>query len=380
MPVLGIIGAGQLARMMAHAATDLGVGTRVLSRDPEASATSAAEVVVGDWDDPAAVVAFAETCTAVTFDHELVGDAVLEALSGSGARVRPHPAAMRRASDKVEQRSVAPVCGLATAPHRLVRSAEELTGAARDLGLPVVVKRARGGYDGRGIQWVRDHDELRTLCAEGVDDVHVVEPDLAIEAELAITVARRADGSAVAYPAVETHQRDGTCRTVLAPAILAPGIDAALRTAALAIAAELDHVGVLSLEVFVVEGELLLNELAPRPHNSAHYTIDACATSQFENHVRAVLDLPLGPTEMVVPAAAMENLIAVEHGQEIRRDLVLPGGTTIHLYDKPARPGRKVGHLTAVGSDPAVLRAQVSAAADHLLGARVAPGLDRCPA
>jgi 5-(carboxyamino)imidazole ribonucleotide synthase len=368
---IGVIGGGQLARMMAHAATTLGCRLIVLAERFDTSAAGVCELVVGDWRDPDTVVGFAAACDVVTFDHELVPPPVLDALEACSTRIFPSPAGMRRAADKQTQRTVASSVGLPVLAHRVVSDPAELKRAVSELGLPVVAKRAGGGYDGRGLTWLRTRRDVAAFQAGGMTgEPVIIEPELDLTAELATTIARRRNGEHVLYPVVRTHQVDGICHTVTAPAMVARPIADTLHDALVAIAEALDHVGVLTIEAFLVDGQVYLNELAPRPHNSAHYTIDACTTSQFENHLRAILDLPLGDPTMIVPAAAMANVLGVHDGPTDLPSVDLPARTSVHLYGKHSRPGRKLGHVTVTGRDPAALERTARSVAERLAHTR----------
>jgi 5-(carboxyamino)imidazole ribonucleotide synthase len=386
--VIGIIGGGQLARMMYQAAISLDLELRILAdaaTDP--AAVVAPSVMVGDYHDPEVVGRFAATCDVVTFDHELVPPEILDAVESAGALLRPSASAMRRASSKSEQRHLAAEVGIAVPPHRVVTGVAGLRDAVDHLGLPVVAKATQGGYDGRGVRWLRSTTDVESITDADFSGTGplLVEPDLVIDAELATQVVRTVDRDQLAYPVVRTEQDDGICTTVTAPASGA-GLDSIDRLATEAHAAAsrlvevLDYVGLLAIEFFVVDGELLLNELAPRPHNSGHYTIDACVTSQFENHVRAVAGLPLGDPELSVPASVMANIIATDHDVAPLHAVDLPPRTSVHLYGKSARPDRKIGHVTACGHDPAELREAAVAVAHDLAHPRVAgpnPSIER---
>lgn len=347
--------------MMYQAAISLDCHIRVLSERPDDSAAQvAADVSVGSWHDQQVVADFASRCDVVTFDHELVPDEILEAVESAGALLRPSASAMRLASSKAEQRNLAAEAGIAVAPHHVVTDVDGLRTAVADLGPRVVAKATRGGYDGRGVRWLRSPTDVDQIAEDDFTATGplLVEPDLPITTELATLIVRGVQGDHVLYPVVLTEQNEGICTTVTAPAT---GTEFAVladqaHEAAVRLAEILGHVGVLAIELFVVDGDLMLNELAPRPHNSGHYTIDACTTSQFENHVRAVLGAPLGDPDLVVPAAVMANIIATDHDVAAVGSVDVPSHTSIHLYGKTARPGRKIGHVTACGDDPAELR------------------------
>jgi 5-(carboxyamino)imidazole ribonucleotide synthase len=380
-----MVGGGQLARMTYPAAVALGVGFRVLV---ESSISSAALVVpdrpVGECSDVQAVSAFAAGCDVVTFDHEHVPQALLRGLEGTGTVVRPGARALLHAQDKLRMRSELTAAQIACPRWRAVRDAAELEEFWREVGLPVVLKTPRGGYDGRGVMLVTKADEARDrfdrLRAEGQDgdaDALLAEEMVEFDRELAVLVARSPSGQAAAWPVVQTVQTDGMCREVVAPA---PDLSAALagratRTA-LRIAALLDVVGVLAVEMFQVTGpdgvrSVLVNELAMRPHNSGHWTIDGAVTSQFEQHLRAVLDLPLGSARARAPWTVMVNVVGGNHPDLYRSYLHVMArdpGAKVHLYGKEVRPGRKIGHVTVCGEDLQDCRDRAWHAADFITG------------
>lgn len=373
---VAVIGGGQLARMTADAAGPLGVDVSVLALpDDDATAGRVADRTVVTALDEAAVLAFAEGADVVTFDHEKVPDDVVRALERSGAVVRPGARALRLGADKAFQRTTLAEHGVPVPPFVVAHDPAGVAAAAATLGGPVVVKRATGGYDGRGVRRVDDLGRLDDLLAgwfDGPDPRVVVEPALPLERELAVLVARRPGGEAAAYPVVETVQDDeARCAEVLVPAPVAPGLAAEARELALRVAEVADAVGVLAVELFVVDGALLVNELAARPHNTGHLTIDACATSQFTNHLLAVLDRPLGPTDLRVPVAVMANVVGAGDDDLGAADRALVTGAAdgrvhVHLYGKRSRVGRKLGHVTAVGRELAGTRRRAGAVADHL--------------
>lgn len=356
-PTVGIVGAGQLARMTYEAGTRCDVALRVLARAPdEAAARVFATVDVGAPDDPSAVSDFAARCDVVTFDHELVDLDLLAALERDGHVLRPSAATLAVATDKRRQREVLGRSGFPMPPHASVADADGVAAFAGDHDWPLVVKAVRGGYDGRGVWTAAGPDEARAVVAEaaraGLE--LFVEPRLEIERELAALVARRPSGDARVYPVVETVQVDGICHEAVAPAAVDDGLRDAARKAALGIAEAIGLVGVLAVELFVVDGELLVNELAARPHNSGHLTLDGARTSQFENHLRAVLDLPLGPVALTAPVVAMANVLGTERTGDPRDRLsgaLAVEGARVHLYGKQPRPGRKIGHVTVAGDD-----------------------------
>ena len=306
-PRVGIVGGGQLARMTADAAVRLDVDVAVLALpDDDATAGHVRDRTVVETLDAASLSAFASRCDVVTFDHETVPHDVVCALEAAGVVVRPGSRALRLGADKGVQRTTLAAAGVPVPAFAVVEGLDGARAAAERLGWPVVVKRATGGYDGRGVRRVDDPAGLADALTgwfDGPDARVVVEPALALQRELAVLVARRPGGEAVAYPVVETVQDDeARCAEVLAPAPVPARLAAQARELALRVAEVADAVGVLAVELFVVDGGLLVNELAARPHNTGHLTIDANATSQFTNHLLAVLDRPLGrPTSACPP-------------------------------------------------------------------------------
>jgi 5-(carboxyamino)imidazole ribonucleotide synthase len=321
----------------------------------------------------------------VTFDHEHVPTEHLRALAGAGVAVRPGPDALVHAQDKAVMRARLAALGLPVPRWRLVRDAAGLAAFATEVGLPLVLKTPRGGYDGKGVLVVReltDAGEWLTRAAgsdgtagsggSGGSDL-LAEEFVPFRRELAALVARSPSGQAAAWPIVETVQVDGVCREVVAPA---PGLPEHLALAAtdvaLRVAGELGVVGVLAVELFeTADGRVLVNELAMRPHNSGHWTIDGAVTSQFEQHLRAVLDLPLGDPKARAPWSVMVNVLGGAYEDLYRSYLHVMArdpGVKVHLYGKTVRPGRKVGHVTVTGDDLEDLRARARHAADFITG------------
>ncbi len=355
-PVVGIVGAGQLARMMYQAAIPLGIRIRVLAERPdEAAALIAADVTLGSPHSAADLAAFAAQCDVVTFDHELV-DAV--ALEQTGRAVWPSAATVAVAQDKIKQRAIFAAHGFPVPPHRPVGDQSDLMAFAAENGWPVVLKAARGGYDGRGVWVLAGESEARREAPAILEHAGPVlaEAWVPIERELAVLVARRPSGQMVTYPVVETAQRDGICHQLRVPAPVEPEVVAAATRLATAVAEAIAVVGIMALELFVAGGELIVNEIAVRPHNSGHFSIEGAVTSQFEQHLRAVLDWPLGETGLTAPAVTTVNLLGASDGRDpqtlLPEALAIPG-VHVHLYGKGARPGRKLGHVTTLGSDAA---------------------------
>jgi 5-(carboxyamino)imidazole ribonucleotide synthase len=350
-PELVVIGGGQLARMMQQSAIGLGVRIRLLAEGPDVSAAQVVpDHVVGDHTDLDALRTVVGDAPVVTFDHEHVPPEHLRTLEAEGHACRPGPHALLFAQDKAAMRERLGALGVPCPRNATIASRDDLEA----FGFPAVVKTTRGGYDGKGVWVVRsaaDADEAfaadRPLLAEELVD---------FRRELSALVARSPSGEVRSYPVVESRQVGGVCAEVIAPA---PGLDAELAAAAKAlaerIATELDVTGILAVELFeTTDGRLLVNELAMRPHNTGHWSIDGAETSQFENHLRGVLDLPLGCTHARAPWSVMVNVLggAVED-LVAQRAVVLAAepDVKVHLYGKAVKAGRKVGHVTAYGSD-----------------------------
>jgi len=363
LPVVGMIGGGQLARMTHQAAISLGQSLRILANDPgDSAALVAADVEPGSHTDLAALRAFAKGCDVVTFDHEHVPAEHIRALAAEGVRIFPGADAIRYTQDKRAMRERLSQLGFPVPRWAPLASAELET-----FGLPAIVKTVSGGYDGRGVFLVS------SLSDELPDTDLIVEELVPLRRELAVQVARSPFGQVAVYPVVETVQRDGICVEVLAPAPDLPeSVAAQAQQMAIRIATELDVVGLLAVELFEVDsGELLVNELAMRPHNSGHWTIEGARTSQFEQHLRAVLDYPMGETHLTAPAVAMANVLGGPPGgmsmdERLHHMMAAGPGVKVHLYGKQARPGRKIGHVTALGEDMADCRARAARAAGWL--------------
>jgi 5-(carboxyamino)imidazole ribonucleotide synthase len=371
-PVVGIVGAGQLARMTQPSAIALGVELRVLAGAPDESAARViVDTRVGDYRSLDDLRAFAEGCHAITFDHEHVPGEHIRALIADGHAVHPGADALVHAQDKAVMRERLTAIGAPCPAWARVTGPAEAAAFAAAHGWPVVLKAITGGYDGRGV-WVCDSEEAaaEAFAASGGRPL-LAEAYVPFERELAVLVARSPHGQGVTYPVVETVQRDGICVEVLAPA---PGLDpedaAEAQRVALSIADELGVTGVLAVEMFQTRDGLLVNELAMRPHNSGHWTIEGSRTSQFEQHLRAVLDLPLGSPAMTAPVVVMANLLGGEDPDLFKRYehvMAHDPGVKVHFYGKQVRPGRKIGHVTAVGNDLDEVRARARHAAVHLM-------------
>ncbi|MFG1941972.1 5-(carboxyamino)imidazole ribonucleotide synthase [Nonomuraea sp. NPDC048826] len=369
-PVVGIVGAGQLARMTQPPAIALGVELRVLAGAPDESAARViVDTHVGDYRSLDDLRAFAQGCHAITFDHEHVPGDHIRALIDDGHAVHPGPDALVHAQDKAVMRERLTAIGAPCPAWARVSTPGEAAAFAAEHGWPVVLKAITGGYDGRGV-WVCDSEEAAAEAFQAGSPL-LAEAFVPFERELAVLVARSPHGQGVSYPVVETVQRDGICVEVLAPA---PGLDpeeaAEAQRVALRIADELGVTGLLAVEMFQTRRGLLVNELAMRPHNSGHWTIEGSRTSQFEQHLRAVLDLPLGTPAMTAPAVVMANLLGGEDPDLFKRYehvMAHDPGVKVHFYGKQVRPGRKIGHVTAVGDDLDEVRARARHAAVYLM-------------
>jgi 5-(carboxyamino)imidazole ribonucleotide synthase len=368
---VGVVGAGQLARMMHQAAIDLGVELVVLAERPDDPAVRAGcRALIGRPDDPEALDRLAEVSGIVTLDHELVPAAHLEALAAAGHRVRPSAAALVHAQDKWAAWERFEAAGLPVPRSLLLPPGADPEPAADRLGLPLVLKLRTGGYDGRGVEVAADIEAARRVLAAWAGREVVAQEWVDMEFELAVVGARRPAGEAVFYPLVLTTQIDGMCRELVTPAPVADPVGRRALEVAGAVAEAVGAVGAVTTELFATRsGAVLVNEIALRPHNSGHATIEAATASQFHNHLRAVLDWPLGSTDLIVPAAAMVNVVGDAAGSDpagrLPRALEV-AGASVHLYGKAPAPGRKLGHVTATGPDVASALATARAAAAAL--------------
>jgi 5-(carboxyamino)imidazole ribonucleotide synthase len=357
-----MVGGGQLARMTHQAAIALGQNLRVLATtadEPAAQVTP--NVVIGSHTDLEDLRRVAAGADVLTFDHEHVPTELLEKLVAEGVNVAPPPHALVHAQDKLVMRHRLEELGAAVPRYAGIDNLDDLDAFARRLDAPIVVKAVRGGYDGRGVALPRDLAHAREIAGGYlVDGVPVlVEERVELRRELSALVARSPFGQGAAWPVVETVQRDGICVQVIAPAPMLPdAVAAEAQQLALRVAAELGVVGLLAVELFETrDGALLVNELAMRPHNSGHWTMDGARTSQFEQHLRAVLDYPLGDTDAIVPVTVMANVLGAAQQPAMTLDERLHHlyarmpEARVHLYGKGERPGRKIGHINFLGTD-----------------------------
>lgn len=371
---VGVIGGGQLARMMIPPAVELGIDIAVLGETENSSARQAV-TRVGDYRDEQTVLDFAANVDVVTFDHEHVPQQVLRALVEAGVSVQPGPDALVYAQDKLRMREKLSEIGAPVPDWGAVHDEGELQAFIDDHGGAAVLKLPRGGYDGKGVRivrsgadgadWFEGHPEFEALLVEELVD---------FRRELAQLVARRPSGETAFWPVVETVQREGVCAEVVAPAPGTEGRANRVREVAADIAElvgrGLDVTGVFAVEMFeTTDQRVLVNELAMRPHNSGHWTIEGSITSQFEQHLRAVLDLPLGDTALRAPWAVMINILGGPQSDPIDARFARAWQThpdaKLHTYGKSARPGRKVGHITVTGDelDEVAYRARAAAEA-----------------
>jgi 5-(carboxyamino)imidazole ribonucleotide synthase len=365
--VVGFVGAGQLARMTQRAAIDLSVHLEVLAVQPDDPAVLAgAGHRIGAADDLDALLTLARDVDVVTLDHELVPNEHLVALAEAGYAVHPTPEAVRFGQDKWHARTHLDRLGFPVPAFEHVASVGDVVDFADRHGWPVVLKATHGGYDGRGVRVVEGPGDLDAHLPGGD---WLVEEHVPIATELAVVTARRPSGDRVVYPVVETVQEDGICVELVMPARIDPDLAAQATALAGDIVDAVGATGIVAVELFVAEdGRLLVNELALRPHNSGHATIEGSATSQFHNHLRAVLDWPLGDVAMRAPVAVMVNVLGglsgAPVGPALPTALAVPGAN-VHLYGKQARPGRKIGHVTVLGDDAgeALERARAATAA-----------------
>ena len=357
---VGVIGGGQLARMMIVPAINLGLELKVLAENKESSA-QLATTVVGDFNDATTVLNFAKTVDVITFDHEHVPLTILEQLEQTGISVQPSSKALAHAQNKLVMRSALEKIGAPNPNWAAVSAASQLDDFIKEHGPEVIVKTPIGGYDGKGVRVVSSSEQVSGWFEESMisslGGQLLVEQKVQFKRELAQLCARNPDGEFESWPVVETRQRNGVCSEVLSPA---PKISSELSARAVEIAKliseSLGVTGNLAVELFEnTDGELLVNELAMRPHNSGHFTIEGSTTSQFEQHLRAVLNLPLGKTDSLKPVAVMANLLGVSDSKNFLENysqvMSKFPGVKIHSYGKSPRLGRKLGHITVVGED-----------------------------
>ena len=369
---VGVIGGGQLARMMTPPALALGFELKVFS-ESEGSSAALATTVVGDYTKVEQVRDFAKNVDVITFDHEHVPLSVLETLEAEGFSIQPSPKALKFAQNKLHMRKRLAELGLPMPNWAEIKTAEELDNFISDNGGVAILKTPIGGYDGKGVSVVRNSADAENWL-QNIQDFGgslLAEQKVNFTRELAQLVARRPSGELTAWPLVQTVQRDGVCAEVLSPAPNSSNLEKAAQIAQ-TIASGLEVTGVLAVELFETEsGELFINELAMRPHNSGHFSIEGSITSQFEQHLRAVLNLPLGSTESTAPHSVMINLLGVNDTNDFVSNysdaMVAHPTAKFHTYGKSARKGRKMGHVTVIGENADAVLAEARAAASVCL-------------
>ncbi|GAA2007954.1 5-(carboxyamino)imidazole ribonucleotide synthase [Brevibacterium samyangense] len=379
-PKIGVVGGGQLARMMAPAAEALGVQFHLLSEAEDSSAAQvSAYTTVGDYTDYATLEAFARTVDVLTFDHEHVPPAHLEKLVTAGHAVHPGPDALIHAQDKLVMRAKMDDLGLPNPTWAKVTNEDELTAFGESTGWPIVVKTPRGGYDGHGVRVISAASEVADWFADF--DALLAEEKIDFTRELAVMVGRSPMGQTAVWPVVATYQQDGICKEAVAPA---PGIPAELATRiqgdVLTVAGALGVTGVMAMEMFETADGYVVNELAMRPHNTGHWTQDGSVTSQFEQHLRAVLDLPLGDPSALAPVTVMVNVLGADREDLYPAYLHVMAHdpqVKVHMYGKAARPGRKLGHVNLVGESADEVLRRARHAADFIAGVDTNPYPDR---
>ncbi len=367
---IGMVGGGQLGRMFAMAAASMGYEVVVFCESDETPAAQVAHrVVVGALDDPAAVDQFAKQCAVITLEFENIPAKTI-ARCGEFAPTYPAASVLATAQDRLLEKSTLRDAGLPVTPFAEVHDANSLAAVAETLGWPLIVKTSRSGYDGKGQHRVESLAEAGDVPWDSVDG-WIAEQCIDFEREVSVVVARTVDGRVECFPVFENSHRNHILDVTLVPAAVPDELAADACRIALEAARTLDVVGLLCVEFFVSRGAVMINEVAPRPHNSGHLTIEACQTSQFEQHVRAVCNLPLGSTQLRSPAAAMANLLgdlwSNEGDPPAWDQAIVDSGVSLHLYGKQtAKPGRKMGHLTITGEDRDELNERILAARESL--------------
>ena len=361
-PTVGVIGAGQLARMSIAPATALGIDLLLLAADPLDSGAQINNHIVGDYKDLETVRAFAKNCDVLTFEHELIPLSIIKTLEEDGIVVRPSSTAFIYSQDKAAMRQK--LQDFPSPSFIITSDSNEVS------NYPVIAKSISGGYDGRGVWKIESAEELTQLVKS--NGKLLIEEVINFDYEIAVLVARSPHGQATTWAPTQTIQSHGICTMTISPA---PHLSAQLsekaQKLALDIAAAVEVVGVMAVEMFVVGDQLLINELAMRPHNSGHWTIEGSQTSQFEQHLRAILDLPLGDPTMTSPVAVMGNVLGGLKSNMYRPYLHLMArnpALNFHYYKKEVRPGRKIGHVTLLGKDLLELTQEVQHALDYMSG------------
>ena len=354
---IGIVGAGQLARMMIEAASPLNINIRLLASSLEDSAALISKNIdLGSPNNERDLRNFAASCDIITFDHELVDLNIIRTLENEGKIINPSSKALNYAQDKLYQRTLFSKNNLPVPEFNEVKNLEDISDFGKLYGWPMVIKAQTDGYDGRGVWIIHNQTEAKNIFSTANEKSVklMIEQFVPIEKELSGLIARKENGEFVMYPIVETIQSEGICTQVIAPADIAKTIRSDAETLTKLVAEKISMVGIMALELFLSEGKLLINEIATRPHNSGHFSIEGTRTSQFENHLRAVINWPLGPAELIHPFVVMSNIIAkgkTNPKNEIGLSLSnVSSHTKLHMYDKNPRSGRKIGHVTTTGN------------------------------
>jgi 5-(carboxyamino)imidazole ribonucleotide synthase len=369
---IGILGGGQLGRMLGLAAIRMGLHVRFLTPSSEGPTDGIGETIIGDWTDPAFLTSFTDGCDVVTCESEWAPIDLLEEIVDGRIPVFPGSSTLRAIRHKGRQKTRLREAGLPVPEFVCCATLEDAASATQSFGFPVLFKAFRGSYDGYGNATVRTEGDVLGAWDKLADrDGVLVEAWAPFVRELAVMVARRDDGKCVVYPVVESEQRDHRCHAVLAPAAVAQSVAASAREIAIAAVEAVEAVGVVGVELFEMpDGRILVNELAPRPHNTGHYSIEACHTSQFENHLRAVIGWPLGDPSLRVPAAVMINVLGHRDGETSVASLpeaLTIQNASIHLYGKRSvKPRRKMGHVTATADSLSAARVAAETAAKHI--------------
>jgi len=361
-PTVGVIGAGQLARMMVAPASALGINLILFAQSGDDSGAQVTNHVIGDYSDLTALQKFAQGCDVITFEHELVPLSVIKGLESAGVRVYPSSSAFLYSQDKAEMRK--------KLAHYPAPEWKVITTTSEVDQYPLIAKAISGGYDGRGVWKINSQDELAEVLR--TTPRLLIEELISFDSEIAVMVARSPHGQATSWAPTQTVQEDGICTMTISPAQeISDEIAERAQKLALEIAAEVGVIGVMAVEMFVKGEKIFINELAMRPHNSGHWTIDGSRTSQFEQHLRAILDLPLGDPAMTAEYAVMGNILGGEKTDMYRPYLHLMARNPdlkFHQYKKEVRPGRKIGHVTATGSNLLQLTTDVQHARDYMSG------------
>lgn len=372
-PTIGILGGGQLGKMMTAEAVRMSVNVRLLSPKNAGPMQAYAGARAGDWTDPDVLRDFAADCDVITVESEWAPAEEAADVVSNDTHVRPSPETLDLIKDKGIQKRHLQDAGCPVPTFECCETLESAIATAEDFGYPVVLKQYRGAYDGYGNATVESEAELRDAWTDlAAEDGLMVEVFAEFTRELAVQVARRPAGEQIVYPVAYTEQKDHRCHAVEVPANVDEAVANEARTIAQRAVDAVKGVGLVAVELFEMpDGRVLVNELAPRPHNTGHYSIEGCHTSQFENHVRAILDWPLGSPDLRTSHAVMVNVLGTRNASPAQSDtlpdaLAVPG-VTPHIYGKPdVRPGRKMGHVTALGSDRDDVRARAERAADAI--------------